>query len=487
MSERRVEYIDDVTHDLLEPLFGMVNISATPEIHQAWRFEYSSDWHSELDDELLCTTALALLTEYSSGFNDLSRTKEVKQEVFQTLLDRGITPDYVLKTLQDFQFSDLGEHTAPLVLMLADDIKNKQVKETSELGSWARRFSGRYKRQRKILDQYNEGRVNPLSLEQKVTFDKAPIAVTHDSEGTLYVLDSLGKVYAVQNGEIVRTFNPTWEYGTIEEMNRTPIFVDQRSSALPGIAVHDSFMYLTTGRNLERSDLDIEPEGQFDTRALISMTGLIRKQVEAGHKMFIHDVLVKEGNVLISVTKGEIGPSARRSILQVTEDGTNVVYQDGAPLDHSFSSLEDPTLRLGLFKGGLYFPESTGISLYTEQGPKRMLQEYVKDEATSWCFDPLTKFSFGDDFMIAASILRGSDFPLLTIFRPIYAEDTEAIVPVTELVQPERFEFVYANPFPRITVPMINRSSLSAYGDSFAITSPGFKQVLLYKVNQLSV
>ncbi|GEM_PF-6418735 len=391
------------------------------------------------------------------------------------LKDRGVTTQGYIDALLDFDMPAIGDEVGAIIGSVAFDLEKKPERdfmESTYTDSYYSIGRDRYKAQSALCAKLNAGRPNPLTLEAVLNFTHEPAAARYDEHGDLYVIDTQGNLHLFRGKEEINQ----WQLA-LKGNEFLPNYIGDLV-ILPSIAVHKDLAFLTSsGGGLEKFSLHDEP---------IPREGIIPYSADAlGHRrpdmrITYHDVLIKGGNVFVSTTNEHGG----RRISQVLPEGTQKVYSGQYPVRWMKNSFEDHTLRLGLHQENLYFPEDTGLSVLTPQGPKEMLGEYVRRLEEADTMNPCTKFTFGSDFLAASVQFReGKQLPMLTIFTPVYHTPEGALADPRQPVYPDRFSLRHVQYLPKITGKSIVASSFAAHGNHLAITHPGLHKTFLYRVD----
>lgn len=486
------------TFEVLSKYFKLVDGYETKEgIHI---FLFDEEVFRGLEGKVLCETAVHTLLSYNTSFvrSEISGSKDNPTTgILKIITEKGITPEWIRRNMFDFTIESIGNASAWILELLCSDLESGYASWVNSLDMIAVNLREEHKQQTSYVDNLNQGRENPFNLEGIIDIEASPVALTHDSKGRLYVLDSSGKLYQIEGLAITKEWKPQFDYGTFEVLCRNEVSI--KIEAQPSIAVEKEILFLTTGYDIQRHDLNAisraSDRKEGDSTSLVSLRKVLAKSARvSSHGLLFHNVVLKEGNVLASVSQ-----EFTHFVFQITEEGERLVYGGEYPIHPISRNLNDITLRLGVFKAGLYLPRSTGLSLYTSEGPKEMLGEYINPEHPYSSITPITKFSFGNDFLVAIVELKGSERPLLCTFFPEYnvkesnlagndaVEEQSAIAKVEQvepIQQPERFNLAYATHLPKFTGSMTVRASLSGHGDSFALSDPFFNKVIMYKMNK---
>ncbi len=414
---------------------------------------------------------------------NVSRMLPDTKQLISLMRSRGITRESFLDEMMDFQFSAAGEESTQFIAMIASDLKEGgSFFESNHQGSW---FSCCINQNRETSEKCaveNKGRDRPYSLEHVLKIPAKPVAIDYASNGRLYVFDERGMLHEFIEGLKSEEWQIRYGAGSFHRNEMDRIF----SPIFPSISVEGNILFLTNGPKLERYDL---VERKSYLREAVKYTGsnlaLFGDEEVDPSDIWFHDVCLKEGNVFVSASVR----TYVRTILQIDDAGKHhTIYNGDFPqgVGGSVTNFTDLTLRLGFFCGGLYFSEQNGISRLTSEGKaQEMLGEYTREiNPRLGDIDPITKFAFGNDFLIASGRVKDFRMPMLQVFRPVYgASDGGTLVRQDEMVQPTHFERVYVGYIPRQTDRMIKELSISAHQDRFAMSHYDFERVFVYKMN----
>src|SRR3989338_8383416 len=477
------------TFEVLSKYFKLVDDYETKEgIHI---FLFDENVFRSLTGKTLCEVAVYTLLSHNTSFAPIEITgfkDNFSTGILKLITEKGITPEWIRKNMFDFEIESIGNASAWILELLCSDLERGYAGWVNSFDNIAVRLREDHKQQKSYADKLNQGKENPFNLEGIIDIEASPVALTHDSKGRLYVLDSSGKLYQIEGLAITKEWKPEFDYETLGVLCKNEVSLE--IEAQPSIAVEKDILFLTTGYDIQRHDLNAKLREGSDLTSLISLRRVLAKSARvSSRELLFHNVVLKEGNVLASVSQG-----LKQFIFQITEEGERLVYNGEYPIHQISRSLDDITLRLGVFKAGLYLPRSTGLSLYTSDGPKEMLGEYINPEHPYSSITPITKFSFGDDFLVAIVELKGSERPLLCTFFPEYQRDSEpnahesnehseSLVKnyqCTQCIQPERFKLAYGMHLPKFTGSMTVRASLSGHQNQFALSDPFFNKVMVY-------
>jgi hypothetical protein len=411
---------------------------------------------------------------------NIDREKPDPKKIIELMQEREITRDIFVDTMINFELSILGNESSQPIAAIAADLDGENFFRNSCLiGDHLEGMISLNQENNQKCAEANRGRVQPFELEHILKIDAEPVAVDYANGGKLYLFDELGRLHEFTEGKKtnewqVREGVSNNFYRDTMERIFSPVF--------PNISVRDNVLFFTNGSTLERHDLD---EKTVHTKQLHKYVGdalvIHRDKKVKKNDIWFHDVCIKDGNVFVSASLR----THERYILQIVEDGKyNIVHQGMYPRDPmgSTNDYQDLTLRLGIFNAGLYFSEENGISLLTESGPKEMIGEYKRKQMMAYDIDPITKFSFGDDFMIASGTVRDFKVPMLQVFKPVY--DQEGLIRVGEIQQPTRFERAYITDIPKNDAIIIQPMSIAAHGTQFAFTHNDWKRVFVYRMKE---
>ncbi len=466
------DFIDRETFDVLGKYFSL--IKEYKERRGVNIFKFDLGTLLEMN-----TTDLVRLSPYlfAFGHSVFTRGKQDydNKRVIELLQNRGVNTQSYLDALIDAEFAGLGPESIQHIADIAMDLDRNKTRDygfdTDRLNGWIKHSKERVQHHQTILDKYNEGRMPPFTLEKVLNFEEEPVTLRYTKDGSLYVLDIKGNLHEFVSGFKTREWNLLLENGL--NMNG---MITGGVTTYPNIAVEGNLLFLTDGYgNLTRHELR-RREALGERVSLVSYVAT--QDVPRGRRYFHQDVLIQEGNVLVSVSQGD----GSRSIVQVTPSDAKIVYSGRYPVHSLRNNMEDHTLRLGLHKGFLYFPEEHGLRRFDPQGSVEMVGEYVKQAVDYGTMDPITKFSFGDHFMIAYVSLKDARLPMMGIFRPVY--DQEGMVSSGGFIPPTRFSLEYVGYPPKAVGRTITDASVSAHSNQFAVTHSVFKKVFVYRVNE---
>lgn len=451
-------------------------------------FIYDEEWMKQLPALELMRVAPYVLTyrelAFDSGFRvrseNISRSIPDTKEFIELMRCRGITRESFLENMMTFQFSEAGGESTQFISGIATDLEGSDsFLESGGKGMWIDICRKRYLETKEKCAVENKGREKLFSLEHVLKFKAKPVAIDYASNGRLYVFDESGMLHEFIDGLKSEEWQIRYRAGSFQDGIMSNIF----SPIFPNISVEGNTLFLTNGPQLERYDLE---QKKIYRREMVKYTGnsLALRQGEKVRPsdVWFHDVCLKEGNVFVSVSLR----TDERYILQIDGAGGHTrLYTGLFPREFGLSNnYQDLTLRLGFFHGGLYFPEQNGISRLSPDGPVEMLGDYTREINKHLLdIDPITKFAFGHNFLVASGRVKDFEMPMMQVFRPVYPMGERGLVVSSEMVQPTHFERVYIAPIPLQTGRMIKQLSLSACGDSFAMTHYDFERVLLYKMN----
>ncbi len=439
-----------------------------------WYFHWDG-WETldKLSYDDLCKLSPFLFVYHQYVFD---RSGLSAQKLIEFMRKKGLTKEQYLACVGDFEFKALGPESTQITYTIAQDLSSQNLWfESTHAGSYFECFKQRFEKHSALLEQHNAGKENPCRLEKILTCDDEPVCLRYAPDGRLYVLDAKAVLHEFTSGEKTREW-PLFIRRGIPSVN--VMNLEHTCQTLPMIAVAQDTVFLTIGRHeVLRYNLN---EDTYCNGKISS-----DKQHHAGTHL-VHDVLIKDGTVFVSMSDEQ---AERHFIGLVCEKRgkTHVkeIYEGSFPRGFLKINWEDQTLRLGLHKGHLFFARGTGISMYQgqDQKPKEMLRQYARDEEEYEPVIPVTKFSFGEDFIVAQAQLKGFDIPMLCVFRPVYAmQEGGALTTHGSLPLPLGFELDYVTYPPKLTGITLLNTSLSAHENQFAMTHSFLKKVFVYSV-----
>ena len=353
-------------------------------------FAYDQERVQALSADELCALApYALACNWA--FDNMG--EEEKKQFLSMMRNRGITRASFIDDMLDFEFSALGPESTQYIGMIGTAIED-EYKGRELLWSDSMTYNGfrhRWDEMRRKLGDENAGREQPFVREAVLNIGAQALTIDYSPEGLLYVLDDTGTVHE---------FTENQRTGAWHVKDHNDVYAHDRYGVCPAqtvIRVRARELFLMNGPEIERYDLhNIEESRQQHRKQALERWRQLDKPKS---KVWYHDISFRDGNTFASTSEDH----GLRSIIQFDE-GRRIVYQGRYP-HNPFGSgaFSDLTLRLGIFNGGLYFPEMNGISVLTSDGPREMLASYKQDENHIVNIDPITRFAFGDDFMIAAA------------------------------------------------------------------------------------
>ncbi len=478
--DEKTAYLDRPSFEMLAKHFEII-----PDESKVKRQGYNTFVYDESRIRDLPTDELIALSPYlvihgsfvfGKGYVGSYEKGSSLKRFISLMRERGVTKDSYLDAMIDFEFERMGEESAQFIGVIAHDIEGGNYMESKNAPSWARIMINQNRKNLEKFAGLNEGREQPFELERIIKIDSPPVAIDYSADGRLYIFDKTGMLHEFTDGEKTNDWQVRYGFRQYFGGHMEAIF----SPVFPGISVHEGIMFLTNGDALERHDLEKEAAEtkQLQRHAGNKLTKFAEQKVDE-KDIFFHDVCIREGNVFVSASV----KTSIRYVLQVSGDEFNVVYQGHFPRDHGGSnSLQDLTLRLGFFNGGLYFPVDNGISRYDGEELHEMIGKYAVEIEQPYDVDPLTKFAFGKDFMVASGRARDFQIHMLQFYRPVYGG--EGIVQKGSLVHPTHFEREYITTLPKNTGRMMQKLSITAHGDRFAFTHQDFSRVFVYKMKE---
>lgn len=534
--DERYAYIDKQGFDVLSRYF---------DISELWvkiRHEKNEDnggiymfrwdgWEQfeHMDREELCKLAPFFMTFGPSVFMPKYMEREEAQKegrplpedvkefsvskLTEILKEKGIDEDRFLELNKGLVFRRLLHWNMQYLTMLrnqiaideSDSITRSNMNMYNKTVTNAREEKAR-------IDALNGERPNPCTLEQILSLERMPVCLRYSLEGKLYVLDVEGVLHEFcRIAETGLCKTKEWPLYTEEGLpDFKEIDILTSMTIFPNISVAGGFVFLTNeGNPLRRYNLNgYDGNGKIAPDMINAKPGSRTNVVpykkdqmslfeEGKVRYVLHDVLIKDGNVLISFSDAG---AYERYIVEVnpqSEAGTNIIYRGDFPRAINMRDpLEDHTLRMDLHRGYLFFPRDTGISLYRGYGeggmpPKEMIEDLKKKNplGIERLYDtPITKFSFGSDFMIALAFIKDFDRPLLCLFREKYEQEAQntdgALVDPHLLPSPDRLDLEYIFPMHNFTGSALRTASISAFGKEFAVMHKDLNQVHVYRVEK---
>jgi hypothetical protein len=443
-------------------------------------FVYDENKVTCLPTDELITILPHLLIYRTWAFDGIEEQQPDPATLIPLLKGRGITKDLFIDLMIDFELPILGNESSQPIGAIAADLDEESFLRSSYLiGTHFVDSVSLGQENTEKCSKANKGRVQPFELEHILKIDAEPVAVDYANNGRLYIFDELGRLHEFTGNDKTNEWNVRkGTGGNFYRDTMESIF----SPVFPNISVHENILFFTNGSTLERHDLD---KKEINTRQLQHSVGnaLMIPESEGikENDIWFHDVCIKDGNVFVSASLR----TRERYILQIVEGGKhNIIHRGMYPRDQmgSTNDYQDLTLRLGIFNAGLYLSEENGISLLTESGPKEMIGEYKREQEMAYDIDPITKFAFGDDFMVASGTVKDFKVPMLQVFEPVY--DQEGLIRVREIQQPTRFERTYITDIPKNNAIMIKPMSIAAHGNQFAFTHNDWNRVFVYRMKE---
>jgi len=481
--DEQIAYIDRQGFETLATYFAVVdNLSIEDQGLEIFKWDNGWETLSNIPIEDLCRLSPFLLAYDADVFSETSNDRFAPEKLLDLMKKRGISSDDFLEHAGDVEFKVLGPESAQIVATIVEDLKpdNSYFCDSASTRHWYEVYRERFGENTRKLESYNKEKDCPFTLDQILTFDNEPACLRFSDDGRLYVLDTKIVLHEFTGTEKTGEW-PLWMNREVLDINHMELGGFQ---SCPNIAVAGDHAFVVTGGfSLHRYNLS--DHEIWDERVALD------DQIYTGEgkgRIVNHDVIVKDGNVLVSMSD-EIG--FRRSIHQLNGRKFREIYEGRFPKSRRQSSGADHTLRLDLHKGHLFFPRGTGISLYRGmkpdgEKPKEMLVDYKRPEDPYKPVDPLTKFSLGNNFMVAQARLDGFKRPMLCAFRPVYEQrESRELLLAGMTPPPDRLELDYIGYPPKVTEITLRNASVSAYGDNFAITNSFFREVFVYKIDPL--
>ncbi|HIH10685.1 TPA: hypothetical protein HA241_00680 [Candidatus Woesearchaeota archaeon] len=468
---KRALFDEEAFHVLREYFELRPGFADNPEGYGAFLFDFNRLQGRDIPDILRVSPYLFVFGQFAFPRDDFSPT-----QCIQLLRDRGIGCKEYLDAMMDFNFSPLGEFSASVVGTIASFLDPSFSSNPGLLFYEYKSYQDRFSAQQELCARYNGEQENPLSLDFVLDVEESPIALRHAADGSLYVLDEAGILHQFRGEDKIKEWSLDRDF-------RAGSFHDSLV-ILPNIMVVGDILYVTSKTELLSFNLAEREVFPRPLEMVIHNDNALHRRDESS--LLYHDVLVQDGVILVSVseTVRDYAFGLERSIVQVLPSGSRVAYKGPYPVRNMKTNFDDHTLRLGLFNGDLYFPESTGISALAPEGAREMLRNYVKPDTNVGAMQTPTKFTFSSKMMIAAVVFNeGQSLPMLSFFTPVYDANSPALVASGQAPYPSRFDLRYVTSLPKITGASIVESSFSAFADSFAYSHPLFKKVFLYRLS----
>jgi hypothetical protein len=531
----------NITEETFNRLASLYDVLPTyQDLYGLQLFDFNPDRLRALEGRELLEMAVLTIDgclSFPNYFKEEQWDERVVPQVFEILIEKGIDGKKFQKEMYGFKSDRSGEHLGPIIGCLTRDLKEGKLNSFKVYS--LRNMPSNNSSETRFINGINKQK-NPFSLEHVIDIENSPVTITHDSVGMLYVLDSLGVLYGIKDGVIENKWNDLdIDYRIIKGLGMR-VGIHRNHSIQPTIAVKDNMLYVATAMNIGRYDLSEQgskdrakrKETTDDTEGLISLKGVLGKAEDTSR--LIQGVYVDGDNVLVNIIQYQ--RSNDSEISRTGGDKANSVHFIGQFIDGEIKPIhsgryildeesrciasEDLTMRLNIFKGGLYMPTLEGFGLYTEDGviemgdeliksdrkvptalereslkeswadfmkgpiTDEMVDEYYEEEYSSDRGSAITKFSFGDDFFVGVKMFWQEQSKMICIMKPVYDSDQEGLVKSGEPVMPETFEVVHVSLIPYKTALMNKCMAVSAHGNGYAITDPSFKKVLIYQKTQ---
>ena len=443
-------------------------------------FIYDKSKLESLDNQELCRVAL-IIHFNAFAMNCKGERTKINKSVFKTIQKRGIGEQEFIDHTIDFEFEGLGEEAGQSIAHFAGCLRLDKVSKISVIGHFSRAFRHRYRRIKTIIDSVN---AKPyFALDSVIKLDAKPVCLRYNSKRLLYVLDEFGVVSEFSGKNKRNSWDlelDDWVLERFRDVGGMHLF--DYESTRPSICVENDILFLTYGRELTSFNLDEQKKGKSSkgklTRKSGDLTTILSDALGIKKGLEFHDVLIKEGNVFVSVSE----EMQRRFILQVTPKKTQVVYEGKFPVSEVRCSQEDLTLRLDLLEGHIYFAEGNGLKSYAGLDAKDMLSDIIAPYHPSGEIIALTKFALGSDYLVTSSWVDKSEQDIICFFKPEYTEKSSSLVRKGIFQRPDKFTLVQCVQFPRITGDSMVAASISATDNHFAVSNNYFKRVYVYKV-----
>ncbi len=494
--DEKKELIDKQGFEVLARYFS-IRKDVAERKHTNHLFEWGNGWDTlkALSPHELCTLSVFLFSYGSAAFTANRDNLELKNKcssegLLKLLEEKMIDKKMFLELAGELELKVLGDETMQIIAAIANDLNSKDFfKETNHAANWYPIFRERFVNNNELIQKYNGGRRKPFYLETTLSFDHTPVCLRFSEDGKLYVLDSESILH---------------EFIGREKSNEFPLFTRHKlpsmqggfigdTTALPNISIAGKYLFLTTG-GYEIARYNLEETQKFEGK-------IIPDHSHYDNRFIFHDIVIKEGNVLISISddkrEQDFHNNERyigRVIIQEQESDGNIrieeIYRGRFPTSFTHNSLDDYTLRMDVHNGQLYFPRGAGISLYRGKEPdgkkpKEMIAAYKREIEWYDSVSPIMKFGFGNDFMVAQARLKGFDIPMLCFFRAEYdATESTELAPLGIIAPPSRLKLDYITYPPKITGQTLTNASLAAHENRFAITHSSLNKVVIYSVTQ---
>ncbi len=448
-------------------------------------FEFKNGWNvlANMPIDELCTLSPFLFAQGPYGIHviDWREPESFKTtKVLDIMKQRGITPDIFLQYMGTFEFDAIGPETGQMIAAIINDLDPRSGHgETNFMDGHYRSSQKRYAETKEKLKHINRADKAPFTLEAILSFEHKPTCLRYADDGRLYVLDEKGELHEFTEGQKTNQ----WKLWLEDcDLGRHNMMLGDLQ-VFPNMAVTDGYAFVANGDMVLRRFNLTKPK-RFEGKNVSDA----KCSTEHQGRNLIHDVVLRDGNVIVSMSDRH---ASYRYIGQWVEEEVKIkiVYEGKYPISRMRSTGADYTLRLDVHKGQLFFPRGNGMSLYkgfgsTGQEPKEMIEEYARAKKSYGVTSPLSKFSFGDNFMVAQAHLKKFELPMLCIFRPRYKTETTEIIPTAFSPPPNRLELEHVCYPPRFTGETIMNASISAHRNAFAMTNSSFKRVYVYRVDE---
>ncbi len=426
-------------------------------------------------------------------------------QLFSLSREKGITQSDLRHHYSSFEMKLLGPETSFITAAIIADIDHVEEKDLGFMSEYAcqdvednyRRCVVRWSQNKSVLDVINSGKGSPIQLEQILDFSVAPAAVRFDEHGKLYVFECGGALREFTLGETKYIQTNVWNLRLDSPFDFGRLTLDGCPVTCPQIALYEGGMYLCTGHTgFSRYELQSHDPS------------VIQKSIASTPDMLIHDIVARDGNLLLSTTDYRhevhtifvVNPSATSLSQPVSSDSyatslirfgpqlrsLQAVYEGPAPRGFAVRMGWDHTVRMDIHNGDIFFPYGNGIGLYQGKGDGWSVAEMthgLSNEPGS-VLTPMTKFAIGDDFIVGQVMVKGvNGVPILALFREQFdATESSLVLRNGGMVSPSHFDLEHACYVPHITGETQMSASISAYGNRFAITNSTFNKVYIYSV-----
>ena len=470
------------------PLVDDLDIQSDREFNMHRRGMYIFNWNHgwetlmsmPLEDLVSLSPFLFVRGEFA--FENKDRKDNFDTDRLLALMkERGVTAKAYLDALGDFEFVKMGPESTQIIAAISHSLESISDSESRYASNYYNSFGIRFQETKERLKTLNKGKAAPFTLEKSLSFEDAPVCLRYADDGRLYVLDVKGTLHEFTSGEKTNQWELFIEYEFDSEFDMMP--------TLPSIAVAQEYAFIVGGHTIKRYDLSNRQRRAGKIYANIEQT----IEIQGYCRALIHDIVLKEGNLLLSLSDPDKrGHSIVQGLPQEGSIDFREIYRGPFPSGFMHSSLAEYTLRMDVHCGHLFFPRKTGISLYQGDGqrgqkPKELLSEELltpgHEDRGYGVTSPITKFAFGDSFMVAQAFFNGFEIPMLAIFRPVYAQEP-GLVSGIMAVPPDRLVLEYMGYAPKMTGKTLIDTSIGAHGTEFATTHSILHKVYIHRMNE---